>query len=92
METTSKRGSLVFARCYGGKVAVLKVWSEDENIVLLSDPRQFDRLQHGLDALSPVGFPKSDVFEYDERIAKDTGDLKIKWESLKPYADLSRQE
>jgi len=59
-------------------------------MVLLSEPCQFDRLQAGLDALTPIGFKKDDVFEYDERITADTSGRGVKWESLKPYTALSR--
>lgn len=86
------RGSLVIARCYGGRLVVLKVWEEHENIVLLSDSCQFDKLEAGLEALLPVGFLKADVFEYDQKIVQDSGSSGVDWNSLTPYNALSRQE
>ena len=66
----------------------LKVWAELGNLVLLSEPSQFERLLTGLDAIDPIGFLAKDVFEYDERTAKDTD--RIDWSLLKPYPALSR--
>jgi hypothetical protein len=88
MENTERRGSLVIARCYGDKVAVLKVWAEDGNMVLLSDAEQFHRLSTGLDAIAPIGFARGDVFEYDGQVKSGQ---KVDWSSLKPYEALSRQ-
>ena len=70
MEKHGIRGSIVIARCYCGLPSVLRVWSEDGNMVLLSDSNQYDRLLAGLDALSPVGFLKQDVFVYDPEAAE----------------------
>jgi hypothetical protein len=60
-------------------------------MVLLSDSSQFDRLLVGLDAIAPIGFKRQDVFEYDERIAKDLSH-RIDWSLLTPYGSLSRQD
>ena len=79
-----RRGSLVFARCHQGSEAALAFWAEVENMVLLSDSNQFERLVSGLSALSPVGFLKQDVFKYDEGLAKDLS-RGIDWSLLEPF-------
>jgi len=61
-------------------------------MVLLSDNNQYERLLPGLDALSPVGFLKQDVFVYDPRAAEAIANGSVDWNSLQKFDTLSRQD
>ena len=88
MENHERRGTIVVARCYGDTAAILKVWAEDGNMVLLSNAEQFHRLSTGIDAIAPIGFARGDVFEYDGHVKSGQ---RVDWTTLKPYEALSRQ-
>jgi len=87
------QGTTVIARCYENRAAVLKVWDDCGNMVLLSDHDNFDRLKAGVDAITPIGFLRRDLYEYsrslDTQIAN--GDP-LNWNSMARLSALSRQD
>lgn len=82
------RGTTVIARCYMDIPAVLKVWEEIGNCVLLSTEQNFHRLLTGLEADAPVGFSMDCVYLCDDKTVADCGS--INWSLLQKLAALSR--
>lgn len=78
------RGSLVIARDYSGSALVMRVWDIGRRLVYLSDECQFQQLSTGLPALTPIGFPREDVFAYDPEAIK-TGNGSFDWSSLRNF-------
>jgi hypothetical protein len=81
-----RRGEVAIARGFGGAVLVRRVWEVGKGLVYLSSDAEFLKLQAGDEGLPPIGFPASDVFAYDEAVAK--GHSKPNWDQLeqwKPY-------
>jgi hypothetical protein len=85
------RGTLVIARCYKGRAAVLRVWESGSKVIYLSEESQFQRLSNGVEALRPVGFPPEDVFAYDPALAEKIAKHSLDWSSLRKFNALSRQ-
>ena len=86
------RGSLVIARCYGGRPVVLRVWDAGSKLIYLSEESQFQQLSTGMDALRPIGFPTEDVFAYDPALAEKIESGSLDWSSLRKFSALSRQD
>jgi len=62
------RGTIVVARCYNNKPAVLRVWECDDRLAYLASERRFADLQSGRAKSLPIGFPRDDVFAYDDNV------------------------
>ena len=54
----------VMARAYGDCPMDAVVWEVRGDLIYLSNPRSIDRVERG--ETSPVGYPREDVFEFDE--------------------------
>jgi len=82
------RGDLVIVRAFGGVPAVRRVWDENERGVYITDDTHYDLLATGKESVSPVGFPREDVFRYDPDLAKEMDILyqtgKWDWTKLVP--------
>lgn len=63
------RGDKVIVRSFGGRPLVRRVWAADEHGVYISAEGEYQKLSRGEEALSPVGFPREDVFRFDPEIA-----------------------
>ena len=61
-------GNLVIIRVFGGDLDVRQIWAVGQNVVYVTDEKNYDLLRSGKGGISPVGVPKEDVFEYDEGI------------------------
>lgn len=57
--------------CYNGKAVIRRVWNFNERVAFLADDEQFDRLCSGEIKGLPIGFPRPDVYQYDECVAAD---------------------
>lgn len=63
------RGDKVIVRSFGDRPLVRRVWAADEEGVYISAEGEYQKLSRGEEALSPVGFPREDVFRFDPEIA-----------------------
>lgn len=63
------RGDKVIVRSFGDRPLVRRVWSADELGVYISAEGEYQKLSRGEEALSPVGFPREDVFTFDSEVA-----------------------
>jgi hypothetical protein len=79
------RGDLVIVRAYGDEALVRRVWEENSNAVFITDDTNLKLLLSGSDALQPIGFPKEDVFKYDQMVANTIKNNKCDWSRLKPW-------
>ena len=83
---SSMRGPKVIVRCYGGRPAIRRVWAHDSRKVFLADDEQYSRLESGLLRGFPLGFPRDDVFEYDERVARQVlegSNDPVQWDGMR---------
>jgi len=64
------KGELVIVRSYGGKPLSRRVWDTNDHIIYIINDQQFQLLMKGADAIGPVGFPREDVFKYDQTLAE----------------------
>lgn len=56
------RGKSVWARDFMGDFHSLVVWDVGKKAIYVAEKTQFDRLEKGLKAPSPIGYPKEDIF------------------------------
>lgn len=63
---TSRRGTTIICRDYKGRPLVRRVWSETAAAAYIHDEENYQKHAQGLACLSCVGFPRKDVFIYDE--------------------------
>lgn len=63
------RGDKVIVRSFGNRPLVRRVWGADEHGVYISAEGEYQKLSRGEEALSPVGFPREDVFSFDPELA-----------------------
>ncbi len=64
-----KRGDKVVVRDYYGKGLIRILWDIGEDVFYICSERQYPLLVKGDDfAFSPIGFPKHDVFQYDDSV------------------------
>lgn len=79
------KGKQVIARGYGGKVLVKRIWDFDARAVYIVSDEKFQALTAGSPGVEPpmVGFPREDVFKFDPKWLKTSGDwaLLSRWES-----------
>ena len=78
------RGDLVIVRAFGNRPLRRRVWDVSDTVVFITDDEQFERLAVGEQAVSPIGFPKEDVFSCT---ASESYDDAIDWTSLAPWQD-----
>jgi hypothetical protein len=76
------KGELVIVRSYGGKPLVRRLWDERETVIYITNDEQFQLLLEGKGGLEPIGFPREDVFKYDDDLARsmDVRYLAGKWD------------
>jgi hypothetical protein len=88
------KGASVLVRAFGGVPLARKVWGEGQRVIYITDDEGFKRLAAGRAIVSPVGFPKEDVFQFDDRLfrrlesavkRRDTRNLPGIWSEAKPY-------
>ena len=75
----NQRGTNVIVRDIKRQYHVRRVWDFDEDAVYVTDESGYQKLSLGQQVV-PVGFPRRDVFEYDEE-AVATAD----WARLHPW-------
>lgn len=64
------RGSNVIVRDFMGKPLVRRLWAIEGNIAYIVRDAEYQRLSAGEEAISPIGFPIEDVFEFDADAAE----------------------
>ncbi len=84
------KGDLVIARAYKGEPIILRVWSETDRGVWLTDEAEYQLLINDEGGRASVlGFPREDVFRYDPEFAstiKESWESKTwSWNHLTPY-------
>ncbi len=83
------RGDLVIVKAYGEKPLIRRIWNSNENVVYITNDEQFQLLIAGKDAIEPIGFPREDVFKYDQKLATSMERLhhnkKWDWNKLKSW-------
>jgi len=57
-------GARVIVRCYGDEPRICVVYQIKNDRVLVTDQDGLNRMRSDKSGLSPIGFPKCDVFEY----------------------------
>lgn len=62
------KGDMVIVRAFGGKPLVRRVWGSEANIVYIVSESSYQKLMAHQDAVLPIGFPRADVFQYDEKL------------------------
>ena len=75
----NQRGKNVIVRDIKRQYHVRRLWDFDEDAVYVTDESGYQKLSLGQKVV-PVGFPRQDVFEYDEE-AVATAD----WARLHPW-------
>jgi hypothetical protein len=75
----------VVLRVFGGEAAIGVVVAATPETVAIHSPDQFDLSAAGNASLFPIGFPRADVFEYDQCAVAVVADRPIKWSALRAY-------
>lgn len=81
------RGTLVIVRAYGGQALVRRVWASDRRAVFVTTDELYDRLDRGLEAPEPMGFPATDVFEHDGTTPSEP----IDWSRMRQWRNESSE-
>jgi hypothetical protein len=76
------RGELVLVRTFDGTPVERRVWSVGDAVVYVANDEEFGKLAAGKPALSPIGFPKEDVFC---RPANKSTYRNVDWSRLQPW-------
>ena len=76
-------GDTVIARGYRNRPLVRKVHSSGDRVVYLVTNEQFNLITDGKSSVPPIGFPKEDVFEYDETVVTSGS---VDWSKLKNWS------
>ena len=79
------RGDIVIIRVFGGEPVLRRVWDVDKNKVYITDDLNMELLSSGKHGLEPIGFPREDVFKFDNKFSE-----LIKKRSKGDYWDWSR--
>jgi hypothetical protein len=70
---------------------IRRLWDEDNHAVYITNDVQFQPLMSSKEALEHIGFPRTDVFIYDKKLAESIEDLfgqgKWDWDKLTPWKD-----
>jgi hypothetical protein len=80
------KGDQVIVRADGGVPLVRWVWGVDEKAVYITDEANLARLDRGVEAAYPIGFPREDVFQYEPELAARIGQPGWSWSLLSGYA------
>ena len=64
------QGKLVIIKVVGGQFVVITIWSIGQNIMYVTDEKNYDLLINNRNRVVPIGVPKEDVFEHDKAIKK----------------------
>lgn len=78
------KGQMVIIRSFGDKPLIRRVWDTSENLVYITNDKQFQLLIEGKKAIEPIGFPREDIFQYDPEIAKSLN-KGCDWNKLKSW-------
>jgi hypothetical protein len=85
------RGELVIVRTYGDRPEIRRIWDMDENAIYITNDEQFKLLTGGREGLF-IGFPRQDVFKYNQMLAASMENLckekKWRWNKLTPYGEI----
>lgn len=79
-------GDYVVARSFGDVPLIRRVWDEGKDVVYICTEERYSQLLAGETDLPPVGFPKSDVFEYDEDTFGELMGDPSAWRKLKTWS------
>ena len=83
------RGEQVVVRAYGDEALVRRVWDASQHAVFIVSEENFKLLSAGRPGLWPVGFPRRDVFPYDEAVdallATSGPDHPLPWDQFMPW-------
>lgn len=79
------KGDKVVLRVFGGGSAIGVVLGTTPETVAIHSPEQFDLSAEGRAWLLPIGFPRADVFEYDQCAVASVSERPIKWFELRAY-------
>jgi hypothetical protein len=58
------RGDIVIVRTFNNEPRVVRVWEILDKVVAICSEENYLALMKGKKGLSPIGFPKKDVFRY----------------------------
>lgn len=83
------QGDAVIVRAYGGVPLVRRVWDENERVVYITNDSRLKQMLAGDTEIWPVGFPREDVFKFDQELASQLETLcesgKWDWNKLDPF-------
>jgi len=57
------KGKTVIVKVFTGEMVRRKIWSVGQNVVYVTDEKNYELLTEDKPAVIPVGVPKADVFE-----------------------------
>lgn len=78
------KGDKVIVRTYGDNPLIRRVWDVEGDTVYICSDRNFERLMVNDSSGSYIGFPREDVFVFDQAwIESET--IPALWERLIPY-------
>ncbi len=78
------RGQLIVCKDVSGRALVRRLWDVSNSGVFIHNEEEFYKRMSGEKCLDPVGFPTSDVFEYDDEAKLEIGKTAPNWEKLTP--------
>jgi hypothetical protein len=71
------KGEQVIVRAYGNQPLVRRVWGEGKKVIYITNDSND----------GPIGFPRGDVFKYDQNAVNLIKDKQCDWSKLKPWAN-----
>ena len=88
------KGELVIARAYGGEPLVRRVWSANDRLVYITNEEEFQKGDNSENQVNVIGFPREDIFTYNEVLAAAIGDFcrdgTWDWEKLSPWKEAAK--
>lgn len=94
-DDTTRRGTWVIVRVFGGEARRVRVWEENKDAVWVLSDKEYRRTVEGYSALSPIGFRRDAVFEDNPVFFDEFGydvPSSLFWEKLTPYPPPSRTQ
>lgn len=79
---SAKKGDKVIVRDYAGQALIRVLWGVGETCVYLCSEEQYAQLLSGDDSAPAIGFPKFDVFQYNETIKQSADERILDWGML----------
>ncbi len=89
------RGALVMVRALGGQPLIRRIWQEHDRGILICRVEDYDLWQSEGREPPVAGFPKEDIFVYDEHLFAELEDiyqdhdgnsrLQQEWQHARPY-------